>query len=42
MITQDRLNTGNVATDLSGFGIEFDDDDDDFGFGDILSGSKFE
>ena len=34
--------TGNAATDLSGFGIEFDDDDDDFGFGDILSGSKFE
>lgn len=35
-------NTGNVATDLGGLGIEFDDDDDDFGFGDILSGSKFE
>lgn len=34
--------TGNATTDLSGFGIEFDDDDDDFGFGDILSGSKFE
>ena len=34
--------TGNAATDLSGFGIKFDDDDDDFGFGDILSGSKFE
>lgn len=34
--------TGNAATDLSGFGIEFDDEDDDFGFGDILSGSKFE
>lgn len=32
--------TGNATTDLSGFGIEFDDDD--FGFGDILSGSKFE
>lgn len=34
--------TGNATTDLSGFGIKFDDDDDDFGFGDILSGSKFE
>lgn len=34
--------TGNAATDLGGFGIEFDDDDDDFGFGNILSGSKFE